>query len=80
MAMAITLLFNIVSVFKHSMHIWIKILVSRGDRIKQNQLIGTIGNTGASTGSHLHYEIIKNKEKIDPKPHLISKGTSLKKL
>jgi murein DD-endopeptidase MepM/ murein hydrolase activator NlpD len=42
------------------------ILVKRGQWIRKNQLIGTVGNTGTSTGPHLHYEIRKNNEPRDP--------------
>lgn len=42
------------------------IYVSVGDTINKNQQIGTVGNTGRSTGPHLHYEIKKNKVLIDP--------------
>ncbi|NKI26875.1 M23 family metallopeptidase [Arenibacter sp. 6A1] len=45
-----------------------KVLVHKGETIAQHQIIGTLGNTGNSTGYHLHYEILKNKEKIDPRP------------
>lgn len=43
-----------------------KIKVRVGDRVKRGEVIGWVGSTGKSTGPHLHYEIIKNGEKIDP--------------
>lgn len=42
------------------------IKVKKGQWINKNQLIGSVGNGGASTGSHLHYEIHKNGETRDP--------------
>lgn len=42
------------------------IKVKKGQWVNKNQLIGTVGNTGRSTGSHLHYEIRKNSEPRDP--------------
>lgn len=42
------------------------IIVKRGQWVRKNQKIATIGNTGTSTGPHLHYEIRKNGETRDP--------------
>ena len=42
------------------------IKVKRGQWVGKNQVIGTVGNTGTSTGPHLHYEIHKNNEPRDP--------------
>lgn len=40
--------------------------VKKGHWVRKNQLIGSVGNTGRSTGPHLHYEIHKNGEPRDP--------------
>src|SRR5437868_2170389 len=37
-----------------------------GKKVKRGDLIGYVGSTGKSTGNHVHYEVIKNGDKIDP--------------
>lgn len=44
--------------------------VSAGDIVTKGQTIGKVGNTGRSTGSHLHFEIVKQNKPIDPMPFL----------
>ena len=37
-----------------------------GQKVKRGEVVGFIGSTGKSTGPHLHYEVIKNGEKVNP--------------
>lgn len=40
--------------------------VRRGQRVKRGDIIGYVGSTGRSQGPHLHYEIFKDKKRINP--------------
>lgn len=47
-----------------------KALVTVGDRIRQGQQVGEMGNTGYSNQDHLHFSIFLNGSHVDPSEHL----------
>ncbi|OFZ31975.1 MAG: hypothetical protein A2622_12115 [Bdellovibrionales bacterium RIFCSPHIGHO2_01_FULL_40_29] len=53
-----------------------KIIVPEGFQIKQGEVIGALGNTGRSSGPHLHFEIRKLDGPVDPLP-LLPAGEAL---
>src|SRR3954451_5078407 len=48
-----------------------------GKKVRQGQVIGFVGSTGASTGPHVHYEILVNGRFVDPMRVKLPRGRSL---
>lgn len=54
-----------------------EILVDVGNIVERGQLIARVGNTGKSTGPHLHYEVRKFGVPVDPKQYMLEQPLSL---
>lgn len=60
---------GIVTLYAHMQGVY----VSEGQRVSRGQQIGTVGNTGASEGPHLHFEVIRNGVKVNPSSYFNSR-------
>lgn len=57
---------SIASTYNHNT----KLKVHDGQKVKKGQVISMSGTTGASTGCHLHFEIMKNGGYVNPMPYI----------
>jgi murein DD-endopeptidase MepM/ murein hydrolase activator NlpD len=55
-----------------------RLLVKAGDKVTAGQVIGEVGNTGYSYGTHLHLEVHENGAPTDPIPFLRQRGVDIK--
>jgi murein DD-endopeptidase MepM/ murein hydrolase activator NlpD len=55
-----------------------RLLVKVGDKVSAGQVIGEVGNTGYSYGTHLHLEVHQNGAPTDPIPFLRARGVDIK--
>ncbi len=51
-----------------------KVIANEGERVKRGDTIGAMGNTGLSTGSHLHYAVIENDRCVNPCEFILDRG------
>lgn len=55
-----------VTVYAHNQ----RILVREGQRVRREEIIAEVGQTGRATGPHLHFELRRGERPVDPLPQL----------
>ena len=50
-----------------------RLAVRPGQRVRRGDVIGYVGNTGRSTGYHLHYEVLKDGEPVNPLGYILDR-------
>jgi murein DD-endopeptidase MepM/ murein hydrolase activator NlpD len=50
-----------------------RILLEKGEMVERGDILGTMGNSGLSTSSHLHYAVIKNDRCVNPMEYILDK-------
>lgn len=51
-----------------------KLIAKVGDRVEKGDVIAIVGSTGRSTGTHVHFEVLKNGKVVNPSEYLKSSG------
>jgi Peptidase family M23 len=54
--------------------------VREGQIVAAGQPIGTVGQTGNTTGPHLHFEVRVDDQAVDPEPFMLARGINLREL
>ena len=55
-----------------------RVKVKSGTRVRQGDVIGSVGSTGRSTGPHLHYEVLLSGKQVNPRSVNLPTGEQLK--
>lgn len=53
-----------------------RIMVTPGQKLRRGEILGLVGNSGRATGYHLHYEVQKNGDPVDPMTFMIDRQLS----
>jgi murein DD-endopeptidase MepM/ murein hydrolase activator NlpD len=65
--------YNVVTKYAHNAQLFVR----EGQKVRRGQKIALVGNTGRSTGPHLHYEVWVNNRPVDPTNYLIDRSQDL---